>query len=470
MSSAKLFIFTILSFVLVTGGINLTPTTPQLFAQFDVPRITMDHNLKIEIVSKGVIKFPTSMAFLGPNDILVLEKNEGTVKRILNGTVLSEPLLRVNVANQNESGMLGIAVTTKHFLNQNKKEDIKQEYRPDTVFVFLYYTETKGKDGNYVIGSKEPTSNRLYRYEFVDNKLVNPKLLLELPTTPAAFHNGGKITIGPDNNIYLTVGDLGIFNASQLPTLVQNLKDGQESDGSGGILRITQNGQIVGKGILGKEHSLSLYFAYGIRNSFGIDFDPVTGNLWDTENGLQVGDEINQVKPGFNSGWVKVQGVWELRNQTIIGIFNNTKQLVNFKGTGKYSSPEFVWKQIVGPTDIKFLNSIKLGKDYENDIFVGDFHNGYLYHFDLNNDRTQLSLQKPLIDKMADNKDELEKVTFAKGFGGITDLEVGPDGYLYVLGPYFGGSNCGSIIHPNEHCVPYNSANIGSIFRIVPVK
>ena len=56
------------------------------------------------------------------------------------------------------------------------------------------------------------------------------------------------------------------------------------------------------------QHSLNKYYAYGIRNSFGIDFDPVTGNLWDTENGPGFGDEINLVEPGFNSGWSRVQG------------------------------------------------------------------------------------------------------------------------------------------------------------------
>src|SRR5919202_6047775 len=69
-------------------------------------------NLKVQVVSGG-IKFPSSMAFLGPNDILVLEKNNGTVQRIINGKILSRPLLHVNVANDAERGMLGIAIS-KH--------------------------------------------------------------------------------------------------------------------------------------------------------------------------------------------------------------------------------------------------------------------------------------------------------------------------------------------------------------------
>jgi hypothetical protein len=61
-----------------------------------------------------------------------------------------------------------------------------------------------------------------------------------------------------------------------------------------------------------------LYYAYGLRNSFGIDFDPVSGNLWDTENGPGFGDEINLVKPGFNSGWIKIQGIWPINDYELL--------------------------------------------------------------------------------------------------------------------------------------------------------
>jgi aldose sugar dehydrogenase len=468
--SYKVIIFTFLIFVLLTGTINLTPATSQLVTQTGKgPTIIRDNNLKVQIVSKGEIRFPTSMAFLGPNDILVLEKNEGTVKRIVNGAVSSEPLLDVNVANKNERGMLGIAIDTKHPFNPNKENNTTQKQKVDNLYVFLFYTEAMSKDGDDVTEGMEPLGNRLYRYELVNNKLVNPKLLLDLPTSPTGIHNGGKIVIGPDSNIYLTIGDLGIFDIIQKPSQIQNFKDGEEPNGAGGILRITQNGQVVDGGILGKEHPLNLYYAYGIRNSFGIDFDPITGKLWDTENGPYNGDEINLVNPGFNSGWGKVQGFWTIINQTASELFSNTTELVHFKGKGIYSPPEFVWNLTVGATDIKFLNSDKLGKIYENDMFIGDFHTGYLYHIDLTDDRMQLSLKEPLDDKLANTKDELQEISFGNGFGGITDLEVGPDGYLYILALNSGGRNCDPNL-PNEPCVPYGGTNIGTIFRIVPIK
>ena len=147
--------------------------------------------------------------------------------------------------------------------------------------------------------------NRLYRYELVDNKLVNPKLLLDLPAVPGAQHSGGVVLIGPDKNVYLIIGTV------DHSTEAENTA-GEEADGTGGILRVTQDGKPVGNGILGKTNPLNLYYAYGIRNGYGMDFDPVTGNLWDTENGVACCDEVNLVKPGFNSGWDKVQGIWQL--------------------------------------------------------------------------------------------------------------------------------------------------------------
>ena len=74
-----------------------------------------------------------------------------------------------------------------------------------------------------------------------------------------------------------------------------------------------------------------------------------------------------------------------------------------------------------------------MGENYTNDLFVGDFNNGNLYHFELNQNRTGLLLNGPLTDKIADSHDELDDVVFAGGFHLVSDLEIGPDGYLYVI-------------------------------------
>jgi glucose/arabinose dehydrogenase len=369
-----------------------------------------DPNLGVQLVSSDTLEFPTSMAFLGPDDILVLEKEKGTVQRIVNGEMLPTPILTVAVATEVERCMCGIAVS---------KSD------SGTVYVFLYFTEAEDGSGS---SSSEPIGNRLYRYEWVNDQLVNPILLLDLPATPGPRHNGGVVRIGPDNNVYLVIGDVDGHQ-----TQAQNQQSGGEPDGTSGILRITQDGKPVGSsGILGDSYPLNLYYAYGIRNSFGFDFDPITGNVWDTENGPGYGDEINLVEPGFNSGWLEITGMSSNADD-----FDPEEEdgLVSFDGKGEYSDPEFEWRDTLGPTAVKFLNSDKLGAEYVNDMFVGDIVNGRIYHFELNQDRTELILDGLLADKVAatESVTELEQIIFAEGFGGISDLEVGPDGYLYVV-------------------------------------
>jgi len=418
----RIFLFIALSIFLL----NLLQPSNQVYSilaqQCDVeicgePTVR-DPNLQVKLVSNG-LHSPTSMAFLGANDILVLERYNGKVQRIINNTIQSEPILDVNVAaGAGERGMLGIAVS---------KVD-------ENTFVYLYFTESKSDGGT-------PIGNRLYKYEFVNDHLLNPKLLLDLPYLPGPYHNGGAITIGPDKNIYLTIGDLDNVDDKQRPnSTIQNVEGGNDPNGSGGILRITQEGQPVGEGILGNKYPLNLYYAYGVRNSFGIDFDPVTHNLWDTENGPNYGDEINLVKPGFNSGWKKIQGFWELKGSRMgVEINDEPEGLFDFNGKGRYSVPEFTWKDRYGPTAIKFLTSSKLGDQYENDPFIGDVHHGYLYHYNLSQARTELSLPGLLNDRVANTTAELQPVIFGEGFGGITDLEIGDDGYLYVVS-YINGS------------------------------
>jgi glucose/arabinose dehydrogenase len=202
------------------------------------------------------------------------------------------------------------------------------------------------------------------------DKLVNPKLLLDLSADPGPRHNGSAIMIGPDNNLYIPRGDVdGSHRGEQWQTKAQNYPDGVEPDRRSGILRITLDGQPVPNGgIIGDDSPLSLYYAYGI--SFGINFDPATDKLWDTENGPAYGDEINLVEPGFNSGWVQIQGMGSNNGEF------EPNNLVNFDGKGKYSDPKFEWSQTLGPTAIKFLSSDKLGAQYQNDIFVGSIVTG----------------------------------------------------------------------------------------------
>ncbi len=380
-----------------------------------------DPNLTVEKITSG-LKSPTSMAFLGNNDILVTEKNTGRVMHVIDGDIQDDPVLDVQVATFIERGLLGIDLST---------------HSDGRTYAFIYYTESGGgKDNDDYEAGVEPVGNMLYRYEYEDGKLINPVLLLNLPAEPGTTnrtdHDGGKVMVGPDNNVYVVIGEVGGHR-----TLAQNMEDGPNADGTGGILRITQDGESVPGGeIFGDGLPLSIYYAMGIRNSFGIDFDPLTGNLWDTENGPAAGDEINLVEPGFNSGWALIQGY---EDDDVLGTGASGDDLVEL-GDGHYSDPKFGWNIPIGITDAKFLNSANLGKEYENNLLTADINNGYIYRFTLNEDRDGISINNTYVgdlqsisDNAVDTTKESEPIIFGQGFGGITDLEVGPDGYLYVL-------------------------------------
>jgi aldose sugar dehydrogenase len=372
---------------------TLTFFSPFIQTIYAQPSVS-DTGLNIEAAIEG-LSSPTSMVFLD-NNILVLEK-EGSVRLISDGVLREEPVLQVSVNTENERGVLGVA------------------FDKDSNSVFLYYTEA------------DPLRNRIYKYQWNGQSLVNPTLLLDLPGETGPNHDGGKIVIGPDGYLYAVIGDLN--HDGQL----QNFPDGPPPDDTSVILRVNlEDGSAAPDNPFANSgnDALSKYYAYGIRNSFGMDFDPVTGNLWDTENGPASYDETNLVRPGFNSGWQTVMGPISLSGDT-------EEDLVNFPGS-HYADPLFSWAEPPAVTDIEFLDSSNLGDRYANNIFVGDINNGNLYFFGVNENRNAIQLdaaqqESGLSDLVVDNEEELSAITFGSGFGGITDIETGPDGFLYVL-------------------------------------
>src|ERR687891_302759 len=277
-------------------------------------------SLTAELVLDG-LSSPTSIAFLDENNILFLEK-AGSVRLISNGQLQPEPVLQIEgVESNNERGLLGIEV-----MNNND---------------FLYVSESGVQvEGIPTVGD---VRNRVYSYTWDGTSLTNPQLLVDLPAGPGTNHQGGKLKIGPDNQLYVVVGEM------QREGQLQNFQSGPPPDDTGVIFRVNPaDGSPSSGNPFSSDASdpLSKYYAYGIRNSFGIDFDPVTGKLWDAENGEDVFDEINLVEPGFNSGWKQVMG--PIAANTGVSESN----LVNLAGS-QYVDPVFSWAESRGVTDIE---------------------------------------------------------------------------------------------------------------------
>ncbi|MDP8888410.1 MAG: PQQ-dependent sugar dehydrogenase, partial [Thermoproteota archaeon] len=195
-----------------------------------------DPNLEVEEVFEG-LELPTSMAFLGEDDILVTEKDSGRVQRIVDGELQDDPVIDVQVANNDERGLLGIAVSDTNGTGTANNEQ----------YVFLYFTESGGgEDGDDWSEGVPPAGTRLYRYNIVPGigeddqvQLASETLLLDLPATPGPRYHGGPVAIGPDNNVYVVIGTVDHHE-----TQAQNFEDGPEPDGTSGVMRITQEGEV----------------------------------------------------------------------------------------------------------------------------------------------------------------------------------------------------------------------------------
>jgi glucose/arabinose dehydrogenase len=370
-----------------------------------------DEALRVELVIEEGLLFPTSMIFLDNDTLLITQKDDGNVIAIINGTVRNQPVISVEVENRASRGLLGITAIEKPSSSGNTK------------FVFLYFTELNGQD---------QIRNRVYRYEWnqENQTLVNATMVLDLPADPGPGHNGGKLEADRNGNLYAVIGDLN--REGQL----QNVPGGSAAEDSSVIIRITQNGSAVADNPFfnSSNERMQKYYACGIRNSFGLAIDPISGLLWDTENGPDSYDEMNIVYPGFNSGWNQIMGPI---SHSDIEQSDLEEDLMIFEGS-RYADPVFSWEESVGLTDLEFLNSRALGPEYAYNLFVGDFNNGNLYYFELNNTRTGVNLDdndlEDLTDQVANDDQEVSQIVFARGFdNGIADIETGPDGFLYIL-------------------------------------
>ena len=360
------------------------------------PQIT-DHNMKIEVIGTGINDL-TTFAFVG-NDILYLEKTNGDVRLIRDGKIEKEPILHFDVYKTTESGLLGI--TTKD------------------MFVYLYVSEPLDDEG------KIPKENNIYRFLWNGEELIEKKLVNSLPSRNCC-HQGGYMVTSQDGEVFATIGDLENVRKGT-PGKLQNMANG-EIDDTGIILRVGYDENEISP--MKSDDPLSHYYAIGIRNSFGLAFDPITGNLWDTENGQFCCDEINLVPPKFNSGWALAQGF----------VNDETIESIPEIGEFRYSNPEFTWQQVNAPTALAFAGH-QWGEKYENSLFVADYLFGTIYKFELNDARDGFLFNEPsLQDLILIEGDNYNEIVFGTGFGRISDMKFGPDGSLYVASFFHNGA------------------------------
>ena len=498
----------LVGFLLITGE-RANRVTAQTGPEMLVP------NLAVRTTITDLIT-PISLAFLDSNDFFLLEKNTGQVKRVVNGAVQSTVLdLGVNFAS--ERGLLGIALHPDFptnpgvylFWSCRSTALPANEFFPD---------ETRCLDANMFAGDTDEIlqvpllGNRVDRFVWTGSALTFDHNLIMLRSfqndgapvpagqgdeeqPPRGNHDGGVLRFGPDGKLYILFGDNGrrgqLQNLPCGPTATcpgpvqpDDQFGGPEPDDAhltGVILRLNPDGTTpddnpffaVGAAMNNEVgRNIQKIFAYGLRNSFGMAFDPVSGALWEQENGDDSFSELNRADPGFNSGWVQIMGppsriaqfkaietspdndpclgtpyfgLQQLRWSPVLIADTPAEGLSRlFMLPGAhYSEPEFSWKFAVDPGAIGFVRGRALGPQFEGDLFVGGarpfLEGGHLFHFNLTGNRRKIGVDDPrLEDRVADNIckydiTESESLLIGRNFGTVTDIQTGPNGNLFVV-------------------------------------
>lgn len=297
------------------------------------------------------LRIPWALAFT-PDGRLFITERPGRVRIYRDGQLLPEPALTLpDVFTTGESGVMGLAVHPRFAENR---------------YVYLTYTAT----------TPEGPVARLVRYRELNDRLAEGVVLLD--DVPAGnIHNGSRVRFGPDGFLYVTFGDIA---RSSLAQDVASL--------NGKILRLTDDGRSA------PDNPFSLpVFSYGHRNPQGIDWHPVTRELWETEHGQTDNDEINVIDSGANYGWPVIEAA-----ETQPGM----------------RTPATFFVPAVAPSGASFYTGTRF-PSFRNQLFVATLRGMALLRVTIN------GRSVGTVERLIENR-----------YGRLRDVITGPDGFLYV--------------------------------------
>ena len=301
------------------------------------------------------LEIPWALAF-APDGRLFVTERPGRVRVIENDQLLSEPALTLtDVFASGEAGLMGFAFDPDFVDNQ---------------FVYLLYSATR---------SGQSPVNRVVRFREANNTLTDAVTLLD-GIAAASIHDGGRLRFGPDGQLYVTMGDAVVANSAQDLGVL-----------NGKILRIASDGTT-----LPNNPFASQVYSWGHRNPQGIDWHPLSGDLWATEHGNVGNDELNRIEAGANYGWPEIEGV-----QTMAGM----------------RSPVLLFSPTIAPSGGSFYTGQSFPA-FRNDFFFGALRGTHLH-------RVRFSSSDPTMVTSDERLLEGE-------FGRIRDVVTGPDGALYL--------------------------------------
>ncbi len=329
----------------------------------------------IELVLNDV-RNPVAMAFAPDGRWFFTERTTGWVQMVTGANrngVFHAPA----IGGDDERGLLGITLDPNFVSNG---------------YIYIYYTSAEDivTTGKY--------DNRVVRFQLQGNRSISPTVMLAVPldSNLSTIHNGGNLRFGADGKLYVSIGDYfndaNGQNLNKLPAKIHRFNP------SVPLSAPADNPFFADPNVSAKST-----YAYGFRNPFDFDFDPVSGVLFAGENGVDCDDEVNRVLPGYNYGWRA-----------------GYEPCDDFSADGPdpaYNTipPLIAWPSSVVPVGVTFYRG-DLFPEWKNDLFVCHWKTGELHHFKLNAARSAV-VSHTIVD------------------GAIChlDVETGTDGRLYTF-------------------------------------
>lgn len=308
--------------------------------------------VRAEVVAEN-LEVPWELAF-APDGRLFFTERPGRLRVIENGRLRPEPVATFEVASVGEAGLLGLALDPDFAGNR---------------FGYVYYTYRSG----------DQLRNRVVRFVIDGGSIRDTTTILD-GVPGASIHDGGRIKFGPDGKLYVTTGDATESESSQ-----------DVGSLAGKILRINSDGSVP----TDNPFANSPVYTLGHRNSQGIGWHPVTGQMFATEHGPVGRDEVNIIETGQNYGWPEVAGI------------GDRTQFVN---------PIAEYAPAIAPAGAAFFTDGKVS-GWNDDFFFACLRGQQL---------RRLVLASPDYRQV-----QSQQVLFQGEFGRLRAVALGPDGLLY---------------------------------------
>ncbi|WP_040610153.1 PQQ-dependent sugar dehydrogenase [Salinimonas chungwhensis] len=313
---------------------------------------------------------PWGMAFLPDGNLLITERT-GSLRQYSFEDGLSEPVANVPAVEAvNQGGMLDVQVDPDFAQNQT---------------IYFCYSR-KGENGS---------SSSVAKATLKNNALKNVStIFVAEPLVDNGFHFGCRLAFDKDNNLFVTLGDRYKY-----------MDEAQNTDNHfGKIVRIRPDGSVPEDNPFIDGDAPEIY-SYGHRNVQGLTMHPETKEVWAMEHGPKGGDEVNKLRKGANYGWPVITYGIDYDGSTIS---EKTKQ----EGM---EQPVIYWDPSIAPSGMAFYDK-SVFADWKGDLLVGALKFTHLRRIEMDGDKPG--------EQHEYLRDRGER---------IRDVEVGPDGLIYVL-------------------------------------